>query len=185
MKHVSASTDMDEDVEKEVENFKRCLRQMWAAQGLGCLFVETVLGIGKKPHTSIQCFAVPEEVEEDSPLYFKQALDDADEEWSQHKKIYQLTRQKTLRSTIPKNFAYFAVEWLGGGYAHVIEDEDKFSRNFGADVISGMLGNDGGIRCDTKGRAKEKGGNSFEADKARVMTFLSSWKPHDWTTELG
>ena len=39
-----------------------------------------------------------------------------------------------------QGFPYFAVQWLGGGYAHVIENERIFQRTFGTDTLAGLLG---------------------------------------------
>ena len=52
------------------------------------------------PHTRIECIPVPKEVDEDAPLYFRQALLEADETWSTHAKIIDLSK-KPFRSAIP------------------------------------------------------------------------------------
>lgn len=141
-KRCAGCTMVDEEVYAEVDKFKRGLRRMFAAEGRGVLFIETVMGLGRLPHTHVRCVPMDEELEADAPMYFKQALDQADEEWSQHKKIISLTRERPLRHAVPPNFAYFAVEWMGGGYAHVIEDEALFKRDFGETIIEGMMGRD-------------------------------------------
>lgn len=43
---------------------------------------------------------MPKEVDEDAPLYFRQALLEADETWSTHEKIIDLSK-KPFRSAIP------------------------------------------------------------------------------------
>ena len=99
-------------------------------------------GDNSRFHTYIDFIPVPKRVEQDAPLYFKQALMDSDEQWSQHKKIIDTTK-RGLRRCIPKGFAYFHVRWSDGqGFAHIIENRAKFGRTFGLDVITGMLGLD-------------------------------------------
>ena len=66
-----------------------------------------------------------------------QAIDEAEEEWSQHnaKKLID-TSEKGLRNSIPKDFPYFHVEFgLKKGYVHVIDDESQFQSSFGVNVI--------------------------------------------------
>ena len=55
------------------------------------------------------------------PAYFKKAILECDEEWSQHRKLYET--QGCAIGVIPPSFAYFDVGFgLQSGYAHVIED---------------------------------------------------------------
>lgn len=35
--------------------------------------------------------------------------------------------------------SYVAVEWPGGGYAHVVENEEQFNEDFLLDVLSGYF----------------------------------------------
>ena len=45
-----------------------------------------------------------------------------------------------LRSSIPPNFPYFAVEiGLSSGHVHVMDDEDSFADDFGRGVLVGLL----------------------------------------------
>ena len=45
-----------------------------------------------------------------------------------------------LRSCIPANFPYFAVEiGLSSGHVHVIDDEASFPDDFGRGVLVGLL----------------------------------------------
>jgi hypothetical protein len=57
---------------------------------------------------------------------------EADTEWAQNKRVVDIPRGKDVRSVIPKGLPYFFVSfaWDEMGFAHVIEDEDLFPRNF-------------------------------------------------------
>ena len=71
-----------------------------------------------------------------APLYFKKAIDEAESEWSQHhaKRLIE-TKTKGLRGSIPPNFPYFYVQFgYANGFVHVIDDEQKFDREFGRQV---------------------------------------------------
>ncbi len=80
--------------------------------------------------------------------YYRQALSEAGDEWSTHKLIK--LGSGGIRKAVPnKGFAYFSVEWSpcdgssrGGGYAHIIEDQKKWSRSFGRDTIGAILKRD-------------------------------------------
>jgi hypothetical protein len=110
-------------------------------------------------------------------MFFKQGLLNADEEWSQHKKIIDTTN-KGIRRSVPKNFPYFHVEFglTGGGFAHIVEDEEKFPRNFGRDTVLGMLDME-------PERLHRKRKSQFD-EKEDVKKFLEVWKDYDWTQEL-
>lgn len=103
-----------------------------------------------------------------------QAIEEAESEWSQHnaKKLID-TRTKGLRSSIPKNFPYFHVEFgLGGGYAHVIDDESQFKPQFGREVLQGIL------------QIEEQETNQYTPSEKVVKDFAKMWEPHDWTKML-
>jgi len=51
-------------------------------------------------------------------------------EWSINKKIVDLT-SKDIRHAVPNGLSYFVVEFASHpGYAHVIENEEMFPKNF-------------------------------------------------------
>ena len=43
-------------------------------EGKGVLFLETCIALKKRPQTQIHVYPVPEETEEDAPMYFKQVI---------------------------------------------------------------------------------------------------------------
>ncbi|CAM6087896.1 unnamed protein product [Calypogeia fissa] len=178
MQHDGGTRNVDENVWQEVRNFKKCLVQMFGDQGKGVLFLETSMKVSRqRRHCLIECIPVPSDVEKDAPLYFKKAIDEAEDEWSQHnaKKLID-TRQKGLRNSIPKNFPYFHVEFgMQGGYCHVIDDETSFKPQFGRDVVAGML------ELEEEGHRRQ---DSMEQQRSRVKQFLKLWEPFDWTKML-
>ena len=80
-----------------------------------------------------------------------------------------------------QNFPYFHVSWKGGGYAHVIEDEAEWNREFGMEVCTGMMDMTAG-RFGRRGNGR--GRNDYEAERREVLSFLKDWEPFDWTQEL-
>jgi hypothetical protein len=94
-----------------------------------------------------------------------QALTEA-EDWTTNKSLID-TGKKGLHRAIPYGFPYFHVSWKGGGYAHIVEDEDKFSRSFGMDVAKGMLD----LPPDRFGRRDTK--MTFEKERQQVPTLAS------------
>lgn len=65
-------------------------------------------------------------------MLLQKAINESEGEWSQHKKLIDVKARGGLRRSVPKEFPYFYVDFAtSGGFAHVIEDEKKFSRTFG------------------------------------------------------
>ena len=64
------------------------------------------------------------------PFYFKQGLEDIEGNWSTHKNIIKIEKEKGgLQKQIPRAIKYFYIDFsLGYGYAHVIENETHWKR---------------------------------------------------------
>ncbi|CDO99174.1 unnamed protein product [Coffea canephora] len=181
MQHESSTRTVDNNVWDEIRNFKKCLIMMFAKQDKEVVFLETVMGLAQqRRHCLLECIPLPQEVAKQAPLYFKKAIDEAEEEWSQHnaKKLID-TSQKGLRASIPKNFPYFHVEFgLDKGFVHVIDDEKQFKSNFGLNVIRGML------RLPAEDMHRRQKHESLEMQKQAVAGFAGDWEPFDWTKQL-
>lgn len=64
------------------------------------------------------------------PFSLQKALLECEIEWSINKKLVSL-KDKDIRHAIPNGLSYFMIEFASNpGYAHVIEDEQIFPRNF-------------------------------------------------------
>ncbi|XP_064609268.1 CWF19-like protein 2 [Liolophura sinensis] len=177
MQHVSAGTALDEDVWNEIQTFRKALTQMFQSQELDCVFMESAMYLKKFPHMCLECVPLPQELGDMAPIYFKKAILDSETEWAQNKKVVDLS-QKDVRRAVPKGFPYFSVDFgLQGGYAHVIEDEQKFTTYFGKEVIGGML--------DAEPRLWRKPWReNFDDQRKKVLQFAEWWRPYDWTQKL-
>lgn len=179
--HESATRGVDKTVWEEIRNFKKCLIMMFAKQEKDVVFLETVVGLAKqRRHCMIECIPLPQEIAKEAPLYFKKAIDEVEEEWSQHnaKKLID-TSEKGLRGSIPENFPYFHVEFgLNKGFVHVIDDENNFKTSFGLNVIRGML------QLAEEDMHRRRRYESVEVQKHAVANFLQDWEPFDWTKQL-
>lgn len=196
--HVSCCTQLDEDSWSEVNDFRKGLTQMFAAQKKDVVFFEIASHMSRRPHLSIHCVPIPDEQAEMAPFYFKKAVEESELEWSVNKQLISLGRDgKGLRNCIPKGLPYFWVNFgMGSGFAHVIEDEDRFPANFALvrktffllnisihtiflfrisilqEIIGGML------ELDTKKwRKPQKEQNTI----AKVKMFADWWKKYDCT----
>ncbi|KAF7150452.1 hypothetical protein RHSIM_Rhsim02G0033400 [Rhododendron simsii] len=181
LQHESATRAVDNNVWDEIRNFKKCLIMMFAKQEKDVVFLETVMGLAQqRRHCLVECIPLPQDIAKQAPLYFKKAIDEAEDEWSQHnsKKLID-TSVKGLRGSVPKDFPYFHVEFgLNKGFVHVIDDEQQFKANFGLNLIRGMLK----LREeDIYGRRKH---DSEETQKQAVSSFARDWAPFDWTKQL-
>ena len=113
-----------------------------------------------------------------APAYFRKAILESGEEWSQHRKLYET--KGTVRGAIPPNFSYFCVGFgVHAGYATVIENHDEWPQDFGRDVLEGILEHeDAGIPLNR--RRKEP----FERLQARVLAVSKKFEPFDWTKQI-
>ena len=177
MEHTVCSMQMDENVWSEVRIFQKGLTRMFADHDMDVVFMETYSSSKSKSHMCIECIPVPREEGELAPMYFKKAILESDEEWSQNKKLID-TRQKGVRNSLPSGLPYFFVEFgMDGGYGHIIEDQTKFPHYFGREVVGGLV--DAEPRLWLKPHK-----DSFEKQKQKVLKLSEWWKPYDWTQKL-
>ncbi|KAK4425547.1 CWF19-like protein 2 [Sesamum alatum] len=181
LQHESSTRTVDDNVWSEIRNFKKCLIMMFAKQEKDVLFLETVMGLAQqRRHCLVECIPLPRDVAKQAPVYFKKAIDEAEDEWSQHnaKKLID-TSEKGLRSSIPKNFPYFHVEFgLDKGFVHVIDDEKEFKSSFGLNVVRGML------RLPAEDMHRRRRNEPVDIQKQAVASFARDWEPFDWTKQL-
>lgn len=180
MQHESAVRTVDNNVLEEIRNFKKCLIRMFANQDQEVVFMETVIGLAKQQrHCLIECVPIPCQLAKEAPLYFKKAIDEAEDEWGQHemKKLIQTTGN--LRNVIPENFAYFHVEFgLDRGFVHVIDDDNNFRSSFGLNVIRGLL------KLPEEDMHRRRRPEPLENQRQAVANFARDWEPFDWTKQL-
>lgn len=181
IQHEGSTRNVDDNVWDELRNYKKCLLRMFANHEKEVLFMETAINLAaQRRHCIVEAIPLPREVSKQAPLYFKKAIDEAEDEWSQHnsKKLID-TSTKGLRACIPKNFPYFHVEFgLHAGYVHVIDNEKDFKSQFGQDVIIGML------KLPEEEMHRRRRQQSFEQQKKTAAEFQKMWDPFDWTKML-
>ena len=110
----------------QVRNFQKCLIRMLEAEGQLAVFLEQhhapsrLLEPGyvpSKESMAIDCVPMTERDGKAAPAYFRKAILEAGEEWSQHRKLYE--HKGHLRGTVPPGFSYFGVTFgVHMGYAH-------------------------------------------------------------------
>ncbi|XP_032446574.1 CWF19-like protein 2 isoform X1 [Xiphophorus hellerii] len=172
--HHTCATGLDEDVWSEMQLFRRALVRMFESQELDCVFMETYMNLRRKQHMVLECIPLPRELGDMAPIYFKKAIMECDEEWAMNKKLVDLS-SKDIRRAVPRGLPYFAVDFgLQGGFAHVIENEQKFPHYFGKEVVGGMM--------DLEPRRWRKLiRENFDDQRKKVLQFAQWWKPYDCT----
>lgn len=129
--HTSCATMLDEDVWSEMQEFRKALVRMFAQDDLDCVFFESAMGLKFHPHMILECVPIPRESGDMAPMYFQKAIQECESEWSHNVKLIKLGDKKSIRRAVPKGLPYFHVDFgLQDGFAHVVEDEKEFSRNF-------------------------------------------------------
>ena len=121
----------------------------------------------------------------------------AGEEWNTHKKLISINARNPLRKAVPARFAYITAEWTsnskgsdsGGnlqGFAHLVEDKQKYKNSFCIDVIAGALDVDPFIlrkmsRGESESTSLERISEDENRERDAVKAFKSSWSSYDWT----
>ncbi|XP_069747349.1 CWF19-like protein 2 isoform X2 [Narcine bancroftii] len=174
LQHHTAGTILDEDIWEEVQLFRKTLVKMLEDKGLDCVFFETSMRLKKRLHMVYECIPLPQDLGDVAPIYFKKAIMEADEEWAMNKKLVDLST-RDIRRAVPKGLPYFSVDFgLQGGFAHIIENEDKFPFYFGKEIIGGML--------DLEPRRWRKPHReNFDDQRKKVLQFSQWWKSYDCT----
>ncbi|XP_011481076.1 CWF19-like protein 2 [Oryzias latipes] len=178
LQHHSCGTALDEDVWSEMQMFRKTLVRMFEDQDLDCVFMETHMNPRRKLHMVLECIPLPRELGDMAPIYFKKAIMECDEEWAMNKKIVDLS-SRDIRQAVPRGLPYFAVDFgLQGGFAHVIENEQKFPHYFGKEIVGGMM--------DLEPRRWRKSiRENFDDQRKKVLQFAAWWKPFDCTKTEG
>ncbi|XP_074535957.1 CWF19-like protein 2 [Halichoeres trimaculatus] len=178
LQHHCSATGLDEDVWSEMQLFRRTLVRMFESQELDCVFMETHMNPRRRQHMVLECIPLPRELGDMAPIYFKKAIMECDEEWAMNKKVVDLS-SKDIRQAVPRGLPYFAVDFgLQGGFAHVIENEQKFPHYFGKEVVGGMM--------DLEPRRWRKFiRENFDDQRKKVLQFAQWWKPYDCTKTEG
>jgi len=179
LEHAPSHVAADEELADEARNFQKCLIRMFEGKGASLVFFETHLASrAARSGMAIECVPLPARDASAASGYFKQELRESEDEWSQHKKVYDTGG--CVRGKVPPGFSYFDVSFaLRGGFAHVIESESEWRVDFGRDVLEGLVEHpNSGIPLAR--RPKEP----FGVLKERVVEFAQAFKPFDWTTQL-
>lgn len=178
MSHVKCSTLLDEDVYEEVQTFRKALVKMFQAEGgRDCVFFECAMGLKGHPHMVVECVPLPREMGDMAPMYFQKAIQECESEWAHNKKLVKLSNDRGIRRAVPKGLPYFHVDFgMQNGFAHVIEDEQVFARNFAYEIIGGMLDLEPRVWRNPKRE-------TFEAQKSKVLDFGAQWKHFDFTKQ--
>ena len=180
LNHVSAVTGVDEDVYEEMQKYRQCLVRMFdESEDLDCVFMESALRLDSHPHAVLECVPLERELGDVAPIYFKKAMMESDVEWAINKRIVELAKVpgNSIRRAVPKGMPYFHVDFgSNAGFAHVVEDENLFKRNFGLEILGGMMDSDPFL---WRKPPKE----DFEAQMKKCVDFSNKWRPFDWTEE--
>ncbi|KAH8421463.1 hypothetical protein KR009_008316 [Drosophila setifemur] len=172
LQHVPCCTQMDEDAWEELGNFRKAITRMFAAQRQDVIFYEIANNLHRRPHLAVHCIPIPDSQGEMAPFFFKKAIEESEQEWCINKQLISL-RQKSLRAAIPKGLPYVWIHFgMDSGFAHVIEDENRFPANFAQEIIGGML-----ELNPNDWRKPRKEQNSI----GKVKTFAENWKQFDCT----
>ncbi|GBF94032.1 hypothetical protein Rsub_07300 [Raphidocelis subcapitata] len=179
--HVASMRQLDDAAWTEVRNFQKCLLQMAMASGRDVMFLETAMRLtGGRAHAVMEAVFVEPEVMAKAPLYFKQAIEHAESEWSTHhaKRLID-TKAKGLRGSVPPGFPYFYVQFgYAAGYAHVIDDESTFDRDFGRQVVVGLL------RLPAEEMHRRQRPEPQAVQERAAAEFRRSFDKYDWTKAL-
>ncbi|GAM86118.1 hypothetical protein ANO11243_041290 [Dothideomycetidae sp. 11243] len=177
--------ECDDDEWEEIRNFQKALTRFYQSLDKGVIFYENAAEMGRKRHAAL--FAVPLSwsLQDAAPGFFKEAILQADEEWTQHRKVIdtaKAAREKwgraAFRKSLAKEMPYFHVWFsIDGGIGHIVEDARRWPRGdlFAREIIGGML--------DRAPETIKKQGRWTRRDQ-RIEGFRKKWSAFDWTKVL-
>ncbi|RNA42617.1 CWF19 2 isoform X2 [Brachionus plicatilis] len=173
MSHCYSSVTCDEDVWQEIDRYKKALVEMFDKRRCECVFYEMYTNENKYGHMVIQCVPLDMNVSNLAPIYFKKAIIESESEWSTNKKLIEL-KDKTIRSTLPKNVPYFTVSFGSeNGFAHIIEKNEAYPAHFAKEIIAGIIDLDPMVWMRPR---KE----SFGQLSKKVIEFSKWWKAYEF-----
>lgn len=128
----------------------------------------------------------------------------AGEEWNTHKKLITINARNPLRKAVPSRFPYITAEWTMSskngantedvmgrlqGFAHLVEDSQKYKNSFCLDVIAGALDVDPFIlrrmaRGDSGPASAARVAEEERSERETVKAFKNAWSSFDWTQYL-
>lgn len=175
--HVTCSTQLDEDVWAEMQMFRKALTRMFEAREADAIFFETAMHLNRFPHMALECVPLSISAGETAPIYFKKALLECESEWAMNKKVIDL-KGKDVRKAVPKGMSYFFVDFgMQSGFAHIIEDEQRFPSAFAQEILGGIL--------DLEPQAwRRPRRENFDQQRKKVLDFAAEWKEYDFTASL-
>ncbi|XP_065203175.1 CWF19-like protein 2 homolog [Planococcus citri] len=167
--HSSCITLLDEDVWDEIMDYCKKLVRMFRVENQDVVFFETAMNFKYHPHMVLHCVPVPYESGNLAPIYFKKAIQECEKEWAINKKLVEY-KKMDIRKSVPKELPYFMVNFgMDNGFAHVIEEEQYFPKNFAQEIIGGMLDLDHLIW-------RKQHADDFETQCKKVNAFKELWK---------
>ena len=122
-------------------------------------------------HCAIHVVSMEGEEALDAPLYFRKALEEA-EEWTTNAALID-TAGRGLRRCIPRGFSYFHVSWAGGGLLHPIESAAAFPPDWGLDVAAGVVG------AEPAGFGRREGRRSAGEEEGVARELARAWAAFD------
>ncbi|KAF0992657.1 hypothetical protein HZS_4636 [Henneguya salminicola] len=178
IRHVSDSTCLDFEVSREIQDVfnQLCISLSKNVHYFVLkfkkkipIFIETFYDVTKRVHMNIDGFIFDENFISDFKIFFKKAIIESDQEWSDHKKLILLKGSK-VSDKVPRGFPFFCVTFGNEeSYIHIIEDKKRFPKTFGLEILGGYFDADPTIwlhpNSDTEQSIK---------DRAKIMSELFS-----------
>lgn len=169
----------------ETEKIILSLTKAWKTKGYHNIIMETHLRnrrplqnnlISCDEHFQIHCYPIKEKLYEQARMYFKQALQSSEKEWSLNKKSIK-TEGRRIQRYLPVGLSYFWVcfDSLDNGFGFVIEDERQFSERFGLEVICGLTNEESNPR--RRSNPGETYQEMFERAREFKIMYSSSKEP--------
>ena len=182
--HALSLVEAGEEAWQELRKFKSSIRRMFEANGKAVIFMETSLQSLGGDQCKLECIPVKRSKTLDAPMYFSSAMNETlDEFKATHSKIIKVGakhQRKSMQYAVPKGFDYFSVEFgKDEGFAMLVDEPSTFKKDFGLDVIAGMVG------IENRGFGRKEGKRKDRAEDAKQVGDVGrEWSKYDWTTDL-
>ena len=195
--HVPCLTEAAEEVADEVRNFQKCVIRMLESRGQHAVFLEQhyapggrgaagVAGCRRRRAIRLQVVyahrvrAAHEPRRQRGAAYFRKAILESGEEWSQHRKLHEL-KNGTVRLTVLRASRTFASRLASPpDTRRSLRTPTRGQTILRRDVLEGILEHeDSGIPL-----ARRKAEPFEERLQQRVVAVTKAFAPYDWTKQM-
>lgn len=138
--HKIASTEMDLTEEQHYSGLKFKISDFFQFHyAKKAVFLEFVQDVHQAEHFCVEAFPVSDSQSEQIYSTVLQEFSNCDKKWTDNKKVV-FVKGNSLIGHVPSGFSYIFVDFGNKGLVHLIENSEKFKKDYALTLIAECLG---------------------------------------------